>query len=394
MIKLNKNESNRSSKFGACTRNYTRKFPDCSSPLGFIASATCKLPSDIHAGHGFESFYVALNNKCSITLTTSSRVQSLSLVLCFYISMSVALSTYFSQHLSGITSMTTYPAFLNYYIIQVTNSVHSRLKNGSLVGSTVFDYTPLDHFKAIERSMGFEKDENGRFVSYSLTNGLENTPLSALHISDLVKVRDYVERFSASISEGTSPQVCEKVLEMYRMLNLAFHPKSRLLMTDDVSFNKVSSSLGIFRYHRYNDKWIANCYSLESVHEHGIGMQYSFLGLFNPDISYKIVESTSALSREPQPGDRVIDLSNISGIDYWETIMSGGEPRPDKSKKVDRVIHGNASKKENGIKSYSTYSKQSSSFSSVYYNRLGETVYFTLERDNAVLLHSQAYIYY
>jgi hypothetical protein len=140
--------------------------------------------------------------------------------------------------------------------------------------------------------------------------------------------------------------------------------------------------------------WLANCYSLDKVSDHGIAMQYSFLGLFNPDISYSMVSHTDTLSREPQPGDRVIDLSQISSIDYWETIMFGGEPQPSKNKKVDLTYRGDAPERENGTRSYSTYSRREVHYSSVYYERLGETVFYTLENKNAVLLHSKAFLYH
>jgi len=380
--------------FGVGTRKYSNIFPKCETPLGFNASATCKLPSIIQAGLGFEGFYAALGNKYSVLLTSSNKVQSLSLVLNLYFSISVALSTYFSQHLTGCTTITSYPAFLSYYIIQVTNSVHSNLRNGSLIGSTVFAFTPLDHFKVLEQSMGLKKDNNGLIVSFSLTNGLQNTPLASLSLSDFVKVHDNVRRFCESISSGESTEICQKVLHMYQILHLAFHPKSRLTMTDDIEFNKVSSSMGIFRYHRYKHMWIANCYSLDSVSDHAIAMQYSFLGLFNPDISYSMISHEETLKRTPQPGDRVIDLSEISSIDYWKTIMSGGRPQPAIDRQDSSAFRGNAPKRESGFRSYSTYSRRKISYSSVFYDRLGETVYFTLEDENAVLLHSKAYLYY
>jgi hypothetical protein len=395
MLNLMKNVSfPKSSKLGTCTRNYSSIIPKCETPLGFLASATCKLPSYNRAGHGFESFYVALSNHYSVLLTTTHRVQSLSLVLNLYLSISVALSTNFSQHLTGFTTKTSYPAFLSYYIVQVTNSVHSRIKNGSLTGSTVFEYTTLDHFKVLEKSMGLVKDEDGNFVSFSLSNGLENTPLSALSLSDFVKVHDNVRRFSESTSEGTVPQICDKVLFMYQSLHMAFHPSSRLVMTDDIHFDRVSTNLGIFRYHSYNGMWLANCYSLDKVSDHGISMQYSFIGLFNPDISYSMLNHADVLSREPQPGDRLIDLSDISSVDYWKTMMSGGAPQPTKTKKENFSASTKAPMRDSGTRSFSTSSRRDVHYSSVYYSRLKETVYYTLEDKNAVLLHSKAFLYY
>jgi hypothetical protein len=140
--------------------------------------------------------------------------------------------------------------------------------------------------------------------------------------------------------------------------------------------------------------WIANCYSLDSVTDHAIAMQYSFLGLFNPDISYSMVGHTETLQRTPQPGDRVIDLSEISSVDYWKTIMSGGRPQPAMDRQDDLSSRGKAPQRESGSRSYSTYSRHKGSYSSVFYDRLGETVYFTLEDENSVLLHSRAYLYY
>jgi hypothetical protein len=395
MFKMDKNVSFQNlQNFGVGTRKYSGILPRCETPLGFNASATCELPSIIQAGLGFEGFYAALSNKHSLLLTSSHKVQSLSLALNLYFSFSVALSTYFSQHLTGCTTITSYPAFLSYYIIQVTNSVHSKIKNGSLLASTVFVFTPSDHFKVLEQSMGLKKDNNGQIVSFSLSNGLENTALASLSLSDFLRVHGNVKSFCESISSGESTEICHKVLHMYQILHLASHPKSRLIMTDDIEFNKVSSSMGIFRYHRYKHMWIANCYSLDSVTDHAIAMQYSFLGLFNPDISYSMVGHTETLQRTPQPGDRVIDLSEISSVDYWKTIMSGGRPQPAMDRQDDLSSRGKAPQRESGSRSYSTYSRHKGSYSSVFYDRLGETVYFTLEDENSVLLHSRAYLYY
>lgn len=376
------------------TKRYSVKFPKCETPLSFSASATCNLPDKYRAGHGFETFYMALTKSNSVLLTTKSSVPSMVRVLGLYLSLPIVLDSRFSAYLTTRSQKSYYPAFLHYYITSVTNFVYCDVRNGSLEASTTFTYTPLQLWDMFIKNIKEIKDSNGNVTSYHLTGGLENTPLNDLHRHDIEKVLSMVKILVVALSEGLFPEICEKVLYFYRSIHTAFHPKSRLQMVDDNSFDSRSRHLGMFRFHNYDDnRWIVNGYSLDALSEHGIAMHYSFLGLFCPRITYTCQLMERTLSLDPQPGDKVIDLSDLSLHDFWETIFEGGIPQSKRPFVSTPISSDTIPKGNTGVRSFSTLVNRVSTFSSLYYSKLGETVYYSLERENKVMLHSHSYIY-
>lgn len=287
----------------------------------------------------FNSFLIGFSRLYKLSLSASTKYNSLTHLLLFYCALSLVHDSKFIQYLANNSKDVRIPQFLLTILKVIAMAVESRNKTvGYLNGNLIVRQDVASTLRSLKELCVVPKEAN---FTYSGLYEIVAPTIFFSCVQDLrcfkVAVRHILETVSDLEVMMSDMNDHDVLLHMISNLDQTlYHPTNLEMFTGKIEYY-ISNKLGIYRFTNSDSLHVfhVNQYTLSNIAPDSINMFSAFLRIFNPTFSMD-TEGLQPFTTTLHPGDVALSIENLGLTDAFHYYMSFSVSNPltrnDKSK--------------------------------------------------------------